>query len=70
MESSAGTAAVPISDRAHFGPRQPLAWGTPAESLLLQLRSSPVFEVIQGDHNERYEVAARFADRGLELALY
>ena len=37
----------------------------PAEGLLLYLGGNPAFEVVPGDHNERYEVAARFADRDL-----
>jgi hypothetical protein len=51
--------------RARFEPSHPLAWGMPSEGLLLYLGGNPAFEVVPGDHNERYEVAARFADRDL-----
>ena len=47
-------------DNAH-----PLAYGMPAEGLALYLSGNPVFEIVPGQHNERYEVVVRYADRDL-----
>jgi hypothetical protein len=50
--------------RAKFDNRNQLAYGMPAEGLVLYL-GSPVFEIVPSDHNERYETIVRFADRDL-----
>ncbi len=42
----------------------PLAYGMPAEGLALFLYS-PAFEIMPNEHNERYEVIVRYADRDL-----
>ncbi len=51
--------------KVKFENSHPLAYGMPAEGLGLYLAGSPVFEVLPSEHNERYEVVARFADSDL-----
>ena len=42
-----------------------LAYGMPADALAVYLSGNPVFEILPTDHNERYEVVARYADRNV-----
>ncbi len=51
--------------KVRFDNTNPLAYGMPSEGLALFMAGSPAFEIIPSDFNERYEVAARFADRDL-----
>jgi glutamine amidotransferase-like uncharacterized protein len=37
----------------------------PAEGLVVFMQGSPAFEITPGEHNERYEVVVRYADRDL-----
>jgi len=48
-----------------FDNANPLAYGMPPEGLALHMSGSPAFEIIPGEHNERYEVVVRYADRDL-----
>ena len=47
-----------------FDNRHKLAYGMPSEGLILFWNSS-VFEVIPGQHNERYETIVRYIDRDI-----
>lgn len=47
-----------------FDNSHPLAYGMPAEGLVLYW-SSPAFEIIPGQHNERYETVVRYADKDI-----
>jgi hypothetical protein len=47
-----------------FDNTHPLAYGMPEEGLVL-FWSSPAFEVIPSQHNERYETVVRYADRDI-----
>jgi hypothetical protein len=47
-------------DHAH-----PLAYGMPPDALAVYLSGNPAFEILPNDHNERYEVVVRYADRDL-----
>jgi hypothetical protein len=47
--------------RARFDTKHRMAWGMPAEGLVLFFYS-PVFEIVPNQFNERYEVVARYAD--------
>jgi hypothetical protein len=49
---------------ARFDNRHPLAYGMPAEGLVLFM-SSPAFEILPNDFNERYEVFVTYKDRNL-----
>ncbi len=51
--------------KARFENAHPLAYGMPAEGLVVFLGGSQAFEVVPGRQNERYETVARFADRDL-----
>ncbi len=51
--------------RVQFDNTNPLAYGMPSEGLALYMSGSPAFEIIPGEHNERYEVVVRYADRDL-----
>ena len=51
--------------RVKFDSANPLAYGMPAEGLALYLGGSPAFEITPSEHNERYEVIVRYADRDL-----
>jgi hypothetical protein len=51
--------------RARFDNTHPLAYGMPEEGLLLYLGGNPAFEITAGARSDRYEVAARYADRDL-----
>jgi hypothetical protein len=43
----------------------PLAYGMPSDGLAVYLSGNPAFEIIPTDHNERYAVIVRYADRDL-----
>jgi hypothetical protein len=43
----------------------PLAYGMPSEGLAVYMNGNPAFEITPGEHNERYEVVVRYADRDL-----
>ena len=47
-----------------FDNTHPLAYGMPAEGLVL-FYSSPAFEIAPSQHNERYETIVRYVDRDL-----
>ncbi len=48
-----------------FDKTNPLAYGMPSEGLALYMGGSPAFEITPSEHNERYEVVVRYADRDL-----
>ncbi|MDP2998084.1 MAG: M14 family metallopeptidase [Bryobacterales bacterium] len=48
-----------------FDNTNPLAYGMPPEGLALYMSGSPAFEITPSEHNERYEVVVRYADRDL-----
>ncbi len=50
--------------RTRFDNTNPLAYGMPAEGLVLFFYS-PAFEILPNDFNERYEVIASYADRDI-----
>lgn len=50
--------------RATFDNTHPLAYGMPAEGLLL-FWSSPAFSIIPNQHNERYETVVRYVDKDM-----
>jgi len=50
--------------KATFDNSHPLAYGMPAEGLVL-FWSSPAFEIVPSQHNERYETIVRYADRDI-----
>jgi hypothetical protein len=51
--------------RVRFDNAHPLAHGMPPEGLALYVSGSPAFEIVPGEHNERYETVVRYADRDL-----
>jgi len=51
--------------RAAFDNANPLGYGMPPEGLLLYLAGNPAFEILPGQHNDRYQVIARYAGRDL-----
>ena len=51
--------------KVKFDNAHPLAYGMPEEGLALYLSGNPVFEIVPSQHNERYEVVVRYADRDL-----
>ncbi len=55
-----GSTLKVIVDNAH-----PLAYGMPAEALAVFQGGSPAFEILPNDHNDRYEVIARYPDRDI-----
>lgn len=50
--------------RAIFDNTHPLAYGMPSEGLVLY-RSSPVFVIVSGEHNEDYATVVRYKDKDL-----
>jgi hypothetical protein len=50
---------------AIFDTSNPLAYGMPAEGLVVFMGGSLAFEVAPNDFNERYEIVARYPDRDL-----
>jgi hypothetical protein len=50
---------------ARFDNSSPLAYGMPSEGLVVYMQGNPAFEIVPGEHNERYEVPVRYADRDL-----
>jgi hypothetical protein len=50
--------------RAVFDNSHPLAYGMPAEGLVLN-DSSPVFAIVPGPHNERYETVVRYRSENI-----
>jgi len=50
--------------KATFDNSHPLAYGMPAEGLVL-FWSGPAFEIVPSPHNERYETIVRYADRDI-----
>lgn len=50
--------------KVSFDSDHPLAYGMPSEGLAL-LWSNPAFEVVPSDHNERYEIIVRYAERDI-----
>jgi hypothetical protein len=51
--------------KATFDTAHPLAYGMPAEGLVLYLGGNPVFEVTPGARNEDYKTVVRYAERDL-----
>jgi hypothetical protein len=51
--------------RVKFDNSHPLAYGMPAEGLVVYLGGNPAFEILPGPHNERCETVVRYADRDL-----
>jgi hypothetical protein len=51
--------------RVKFDNSNPLAYGMPSEGLALYMSGNPAFEITPTDHNERYEIVVRYADRDL-----
>lgn len=51
--------------RVKFENASPLAYGMPAEGLVVFTQHSPAFEIVPGEHNERYETILRYLDRDL-----
>jgi hypothetical protein len=51
--------------RASFDTSHPLAYGMPSEGLVTFLGNNPAFEIVPNDHNEDYQVIARYADRDI-----
>jgi hypothetical protein len=51
--------------RVNFDNTHQLGYGMPPEGLALYLGGNPVFEITPSEHNERYEIVVRFADRDL-----
>jgi len=51
--------------RMAYDPKNPLAYGMPAEGLAVYQMGNPVFEIRPTDFNERAETPAMFADRDL-----
>ncbi len=51
--------------RVKFESASPLAYGMPAEGLVVFMQNSPAFEIVPNEHNERYETVVRYADRDL-----
>jgi hypothetical protein len=50
---------------ARFDTAHPLAYGMPADGLVVYMQGNPVFDLLPGEHNECYEVVVRYADRDL-----
>ena len=50
--------------KVRFANNNPLAYGMPAEGLVLFF-DSPAFEIVPGGFNDRYETVVRYADRDL-----
>jgi len=50
--------------KATFDNKHPLAYGMPSEGLVL-FRSSQVFQITPGQHNEYYETIVRYIDRDI-----
>jgi glutamine amidotransferase-like uncharacterized protein len=51
--------------KVKFENAKPLAYGMPAEGLVVFMPGCPAFEIVPSDHNERYETVVRYADRDL-----
>jgi hypothetical protein len=51
--------------KVNFHYSSPLGYGMPPEGLALYLAGNPVFEILPGQHNDRYQVIVRYADRDL-----
>ena len=51
--------------KVKFDNTNPLAYGMPSEGLAVYLGGNPAFEIIPGEHNERYQSIVRYADRDL-----
>jgi glutamine amidotransferase-like uncharacterized protein len=51
--------------KAKFDCGSPLAYGMPAEGLVVFMQGNPAFDILPSEHNERYEVVVRYADRDL-----
>jgi hypothetical protein len=51
--------------RVKFDNTNPLAYGMPPEGLVVYMAGNPAFEIAPTEHNERYEIVARYADRDL-----
>jgi hypothetical protein len=51
--------------KVKFDNTDPLGYGMPAEGVAVYLAGNPVFEISPGEHNERYDVVVRYADRNL-----
>jgi hypothetical protein len=49
--------------RASFDNANPLAYGMPAEGLVVFLNGNAAFDLVPGDHSERFNVLARYAER-------
>ncbi len=51
--------------RAKFDNANPLAYGMPAEGVVVYLSGNPAFEIMPTEHNEWYETIVTYADRDL-----
>jgi hypothetical protein len=51
--------------KAKFDNANPLAYGMPADGLVVYMQGNPAFDITPGLHNERCEVVARYADADL-----
>lgn len=51
--------------KVKFDSTSPLAYGMPAEGLVVFMPGCPAFEIVPSEHNERYETVVRYADRDL-----
>jgi hypothetical protein len=51
--------------RVSYDPKNPLAYGLPAEGLVIYQMGNPALEIIPTDFNERSEIVATFASRDL-----
>jgi hypothetical protein len=51
--------------RVKFDTTHPLAYGMPPEGLVVYLGGNPAFEILPGEHNDRYQSVVRYADRDL-----
>ena len=47
-----------------FDNTNPASYGMPSEGVGVFLQGDLAFEITPNEHNERYEVAATYADRG------
>lgn len=51
--------------KVRFDIADPLAYGMPAEGLVVFMPGSPAFEIVPSAHNERCQTVVRYADRDL-----
>ena len=51
--------------KVNFENKHPLAYGMPAEGLVVFMGNGPAFEIIPTDYNERYETIVTYAERDI-----